>query len=372
MSDSRTPVVTGNLDDLADCLRKSQKKYNLIFAHNGIGKTQLSVAFKNKGKGTITSDKGETREERDTLYFNAYTEDLFTWNNDLEHDENYYLNFNRQSRFFSGIAGSDMEGKIRPLLQRYVDINFRIDVENSRISFFKNSDAQNIKISRGEETVFIWSFFEAILKMVIDGDASYSWVKYIYVDDPVSSLDDNHAIMIGSFLAQNLKNLSEGKHAVISTHHGLFFNVMYNELSSAKSFYLKKSIESEQLSLVEIRSDTPIFYHMALIHSLKKAVETRRIYTYHFNFLRNLMEKIAAFYGYSNFSDCIKIRDITFDSDLYGRLVNIMSHGNYSLYDPIEPTEDNKDLFINFFNKLMDAHKFNEERINLLDAGEIS
>ncbi len=42
------------------------KKYVLLYAYNGTGKTRLSVEFKNQGK---------VDETRDTLYFNAFTED---------------------------------------------------------------------------------------------------------------------------------------------------------------------------------------------------------------------------------------------------------------------------------------------------------
>ena len=70
------------LDDIVKYLRSSDKKYKLLFAHNGVGKTRLSVSFKD-----IRKSEGK---DRDTLYFNAYTEDLFTWDNDLDRD--YYNN----------------------------------------------------------------------------------------------------------------------------------------------------------------------------------------------------------------------------------------------------------------------------------------
>ena len=35
------------LSELAQDLRSSEKKNTIIFAHNGVGKTSLSVAFKN-------------------------------------------------------------------------------------------------------------------------------------------------------------------------------------------------------------------------------------------------------------------------------------------------------------------------------------
>lgn len=51
--------------------------YVLLYAYNGTGKTRLSMEFKNRGRDTEANT-------RDTLYFNAFTEDLFYWDNDLE------------------------------------------------------------------------------------------------------------------------------------------------------------------------------------------------------------------------------------------------------------------------------------------------
>lgn len=59
------------------------KNYYLLFAYNGTGKTRLSIEFKNLGKKKI---RGSDERIQDTLYYNAFTEDLFTWNNDLEGD----------------------------------------------------------------------------------------------------------------------------------------------------------------------------------------------------------------------------------------------------------------------------------------------
>jgi SpoVK/Ycf46/Vps4 family AAA+-type ATPase len=67
-----------DLPSLAQHLRTElqTKKSVLIYAYNGTGKTRLSTEFKNLGK--VASAEAETTEQ-DTLYFNAYTEDLFYW-----------------------------------------------------------------------------------------------------------------------------------------------------------------------------------------------------------------------------------------------------------------------------------------------------
>ena len=85
------------------------KKFVLLYAYNGTGKTRLSTEFKNLGKNG---------EERDTLYFNAFTEDLFSWDNDLANDRERVLKINQHSRFFAGLAEMEMDNRIRPLLNR--------------------------------------------------------------------------------------------------------------------------------------------------------------------------------------------------------------------------------------------------------------
>ena len=55
--------------------RRDAKKFILLYAYNGTGKTRLAGAFKDLGK-KVNQD-GET-SRRDTLYFNAFTEDLFS------------------------------------------------------------------------------------------------------------------------------------------------------------------------------------------------------------------------------------------------------------------------------------------------------
>ena len=73
----RDATTFTDLNTLASHLRQEleNKKFILLYAYNGTGKTRLSTAFKSLGK--VVNTDGET-EKRDTLYFNAFTEDLST------------------------------------------------------------------------------------------------------------------------------------------------------------------------------------------------------------------------------------------------------------------------------------------------------
>ncbi len=356
-------VSFNNLDEVATHLRDKlkEKKYILLFAYNGTGKTRLSMAFKGLGKNG---------NERDTLYFNAFTEDLFYWDNDLENDAKRVLCLNRDSRFFGGLQELEMETRIGLLLARYTDFDFYIDYEEWEITFFRerdeNGDPVPIKVSRGEENIFVWCFFLAVAQLAVDADegSAYSWVKYIYIDDPISSLDDNNAIAVASHLAQLLKNANGQIKTVLSSHHALFFNVMWNELCEKKKdlqpYFLNINKDRDTYTL-RYTKDTPSFHHVALLEQLYEAAQSDQLYTYHFNMLRSVLEKTATFHGFKNFSACIKQEDGDEDGVLHARLINVLSHGNYSLFKPREMLDENKQYFKKILNDFMANYRFNPE-----------
>jgi len=341
----------------------NDKKCYLIFAHNGTGKTRLSCAFKDLGKKAIR-DTGE--KTADTLYYNAFTEDLFTWNNDLIGDADRQLTINKDSRFFSGLEGFAIDTRIRSLLSIYADFDFQIMHDEGYIVFSREVKKDNsfvteehIKISRGEENIFIWCFFLAVAQLAIDGETAYAWVKYIYIDDPISSLDDNNVVAVACHLARLLRNC-EIK-TIISTHHALFFNVMYNELKRAdvEKRFLSKNNENGKY-ITRNTGDTPFFHHVALLTQLKDAADSGKLYTYHFNILRNVLEKTAAFHGFDKFSDCMKKDPSDLDGAIHLRMSNLLSHGGYSIIESLEMVEDNKRIFREILDGFFEMYKFND------------
>lgn len=324
------PLVNRLRDDF-----KNGSDFVLLFAYNGTGKTRLSMAFKDAGK----KKKGIAR---DTLYFNAYTEDLFHWDNDLVNDSQRVLRINKDSHFFDGFRELALEEKIFPYLARYADFDFRIDYEAWTVTFSRG-EVDHIKVSRGEENLFIWCVFLALAELAIDGAEAYNWVQYLYIDDPISSLDDNNAIAVATDLAKLLRRGKDKVKTVISSHHGLFFNVMHNELKKeqTKSYFLHKAKEGEGHTL-RATTDTPFFHHVAMLSELQTVTQSGALYTHHFNMLRSILEKTATFFGYADFSGCLGTSG---DEGLHARALNLLSHGKYSLYEPREMVEDNKALF---------------------------
>ncbi|MGR7950090.1 AAA family ATPase [Alcaligenes sp. RM2] len=355
---SDLPALVGHLrSELAN------KKTIVLYAYNGTGKTRLSMAFKDVGK----QDDADN-EARDTLYFNAFTEDLFHWDNDLEGDSDRKLTLNPNSRFFAGLAELEMDNRIRPLLQRYADFDFRIDTQEWAVRFSRSVDGQvidNIKVSRGEENIFVWCFFLAIMQLAMDPNIeAYRWVKYVYIDDPISSLDEHNAISVGNHLAQLLVKADNSLKVVISSHHPLFFNVMHNELGvrtskKASAHFLSRSKVDDSYTLTYTGA-TPFFHHVAVLTDLYQATQSGELYTYHFNMLRSVLEKSASFHGFSKFSDCIPT-DEADDPEgvLHARLINIMSHGDYSLFEPVPMGSENKEHFKKILDGFLSRYPFN-------------
>lgn len=384
------PELAGHLRDLLDkkiANKPNKSHFALIYAFNSTGKTRLSGAFSDCGK-TVDEDGRTTK--RDTLYFNAYTEDLFTWDNDLEHNHQRVLELNADSRFFDGLRELEMEVKIGKLLDRYTDFNFYIAYDRRKppehsgakdqplppaVMFFrertKDGDPIPIKISRGEENIFIWCFFLAILQLALDGDPAYEWVEHVYIDDPISSLDEHNAIVVGNHLVQLYREAKRSIRTVISTHHTLFFNVLHyevkNHIGPPAQFVLKKDRNADGYRLIEQRGDTPQFYHVSALVNLWELAQEENVSTYHFNVLRSILEKTAFFHGYSHFGSCIKKDKDDAEGILHQRFVDILSHGKYSMYEPADMGEQSKEYFKTILQGFVERFPFNSE---LLPTGE--
>jgi hypothetical protein len=101
--------------------------------------------------------------------------------------------------------------------------------------------------------------------------------------------------------------------------------------------------------------------NMALLKQMKQAADSCELYSYHFNMMRGILEKAASFHGSPNFSACIKQCNDGPDGVLHTRMINVLSHGNYSLFEPIQMLEENKRYFKTILGDFMDNYRFNPE-----------
>lgn len=394
-----------DVNELAQYIRNLNANVTLIYAFNGIGKTRLSQAIKNYYKNCNDNNNENNDDEcnnnsietvADTLYYNSFTEDLFFWDNNKEDNQEYYLKYKHNSKFINGIIGDSIESDIKEFFHKFSNINFKIDTTTGTISFeTKNSEGEtitNIKISRAEESLFILCFFLTILKKTIDYNPDkqlnntndekitqennpYEWIKYIVIDDPVSSLDDNNivsiAVMIYDLIGKNCKFK-----VIISTHHILFFNILHNRfrdknknkdedknIDNNKNYIENKfqkyslSYKDNKFILKKQDKDTPSFYHIELLQYLKKTYKENNLHSYHFNMLRILLEKLASFLGYDNFTNCLPQEDEL--KNTYTMLLQSSSHGGYSHFEPKKLHPDNVKHFYNILTHLIKTYKFN-------------
>lgn len=156
-----------SLNEIAQTLKDANKKVQLIYAFNGTGKTRLSREFKELI--APKEDNGEEQEISDNkvIYYNAFTEDLFHW-------DNAERKLKIQSNIFTKwiLEEQGQEENITKNFQRYTNDKltprFNEDFSEVRFSFERgdDSDSDSVKISKGEESCFIWSLFYSFLKEI--------------------------------------------------------------------------------------------------------------------------------------------------------------------------------------------------------------
>jgi wobble nucleotide-excising tRNase len=364
------------LTDIAQQLKDSDKKVQLIYAFNGSGKTRLSRAFKELVAPKQT-DVDELEEDQSTrikiLYYNAFTEDLFYWDNDLEADVARKLRIqpNAYTQWALVEQGQDLNAIGH--FQRYTDdkLTPRFNPAFSEVTFsFERGDNQqtdNVKISKGEESNFIWSIFHAVLEQVIDvlnvaepGEREtdqFDELEYMFIDDPVSSLDDNHLIQLAVDLAALIKSSDSSLKFIVTTHNPLFYNVLFNELSKAKKYMLTRDANGSY-ELAEQATDSPFSYHLFLMNELDQAIATGQIHKYHFNFLRNIFEKTSTFLGHKKWADLLPQVEGGGSNPYANRIVNISSHSKHAGDEVRNLTDPEKQMVKLLVDHLRSTYRF--------------
>ncbi len=351
------------LVEIAQQLKDNKGNIILIYAFNSTGKTRLCVEYKNI---TRNPENGKPAG----VYYNAYSEDLFKWDNDEEHDnENIKLEIIPSSlnQFHSFLIESkDLISKKLSLYNpKYAfELNANSDPEKGieSITFSWEGEEKPIKISRGEERIFIWCFFLALFEA--DG---WSGVQdeHFFIDDPVSSLDEHNIFItagsIFELIEDNLKDFK--KKIIITTHHIGLFSILADRLTrgekSGRYKNLTKlyvlSIQDNDLSLNSPNNDVFLF-HLHLMQTIDIATKNH-LYLYHFVLLRQLLENISSFLGSGKVGYILEQIGIT-DVEKALNTINSLSHQNaYRLqFNEMSPTEE--ELFKEVFQKIQDKYNF--------------
>lgn len=384
--------MTKTLEEIAEQLRAANKKVQLIYAFNGTGKTRLSRAMKTLIAPKIEGDDTPVRTK--ILYYSAFTEDLFYWDNDLKGDgaaklviqpnsftdwilvdQGQEVNITRVFQHYSKAALTptfnqpytrDNEDGSKTEVKAFSEVTFTIEAgDDARTEAFK--------ISKGEESNFIWSIFYTLLETVVAelsiaepdqrGTDQFNGLEYVFVDDPVSSLDENHLIELAVNLADLIKKAPAQLKFVITTHSPLFYNVLHNELD------LKKKPANDGCYLLERHADgsftlntkygdanKSFTYHLHLRRMLEEALEKDKVERYHFTLLRNLYEKTAGFLGHDKWGDLLNTAEG--NKEAYVRLINTFSHSSLSTEQIADPTPQQKQTVKFLLDNLIDNYGY--------------
>ena len=382
---------------------KPLPKVQLIYAFNGTGKTRLSREFKElfpPAAGDEDTQRSELASKK-ILYYSAFTEDLFYWDNDLAfdvepkllirpnsftrwvleeqgQDQNIVTNFQRYTnekltpRFNEGYKFKGEDGH-EITVKAFSEVTFSLERGN-------DEHTRNLKISKGEESNFIWSIFYTLLEQAIftlndiqpdyPEPTPFDSLEYVFIDDPVSSLDDNHLIQLAVDLAQLVKSNKSSVNFIVTTHNPLFFNVLCNEFGSDEKteryswkskWFSKSRLEKNgdgSLNLVEQPNDSPFAYHLHLIAQLEEAIKSGQIEKYHFNLLRNILEKTATFLGYKRWEHLLPEGDDGLPNSYAKRIVNFSSHSKHAAEEvaPLKPEE--KQVLEKLVKRIVERHAF--------------
>ena len=404
------------LEQIAEDIINSPKKVQLIYAFNGTGKTRLSRKFR------LLVDPKDTdieQEQEDSgmkvMYYNAFTEDLFYWDNDLDADTNRKLiirpnNFTNLALRFLKDQGLDnnivanFQHFTSDSITPFFNEEYTTQDENgndivtkaySEVTFsIASGDDQglpNIKISKAEESNFIWCVYYSLLEEVIEilnetditnrSTDKFNQLEYVFIDDPVSSLDDNHLIELAVNISKLVKNSRSDLKFIITTHNPLFYNVISNELNNGirnehyvegetnegiekwiykedKSIKYRFNKHSDgKFSLTKLGRKTPFSYHLQLLSEIKKAISDNQIKKYHFGFMRNILEKTATFLGHSKWENLLPKIDGVNDP-FANRILNLSSHSAHAGDEVGEVQENDKDKLIELIDFLENEYKF--------------
>ena len=368
-----------NINDIATKLVGLEKNINLIYAFNGTGKTRLSVAYKDVTK---TNNGGS----HSGVYYNAYSEDLFNWNNDEPNDGedvNLKLKESCLNQFHPLLNEINLQDKLIAYKPKFdyrftyfEDLNDGIE----SIRFYRKIEGKEddtveqkeenerlrnipIKISRGEEQIFVWCFFLALFE--VDGwTGQDNQSTHFFIDDPVSSLDDHNIFVTVSSLMNLIDQHFKNRKIIITTHHIGFFSILADWLTKGE----KASRYKEQVDIYKLKNNNGaielvaprkevFLYHLELLRVIKEAKDADEIHVYHFALLRQILENISSFLGVRNFSHVIKEIGFT-EPEKEAQILNIMAHRSVFRYEFKEPVPDNKKLIIDIFDAIQNKYKF--------------
>ncbi len=351
--------------EIAEALKACEERIILAYAFNTTGKTRLCVAYKDATKledGTHTG-----------VYYNAFSEDLFVWDNDEENDGadvRLTVQPSSLSRFHASLTEDNVRDKLNAYKPKF-GFELRLHTDDpskgiEAISFFipnQNPDIAQppIKISRGEERIFVWCFFLALFE--VEGWADQQ-SNHFFIDDPVSSLDDHHIFITAETLFELIEKYYKKRKIIITTHHVGLYSILSGWLKKGDQRQKYEKIiktcvlsgKSGELSLEKDKDDVHL-YHLRLLQVLEQAREADDLRAYHFALLRQVLENVASFLGKGQFGYVLSQIGIENPNDT-ADIINTLSHKKVYYYESDLLVPDRREMFETVLTKLQKTYNF--------------
>ncbi len=351
------------IEDIAQELRNDVAAVHLLYAFNSVGKTRLSIAYQNATKNKNGTHAG--------IYYNAYSEDLFVWDNDIKNaGANIRLTVLPSSlnRLHAELNERKIHAKLKPYRPSY-DFHFVMHPDPAMgidsIAFFpagtQLGDVPAMKISRGEERIFVWCFFLAMME--VEGWADIQ-TRHIFIDDPVSSLDDHNIFVTASTLHGLIEKHFTERKIIIATHHVGMFSILFDWLMKGeRSGKYKSKTKARILSAkhggvsLETHKSDVFLYHLRVLQLLEQARQENNVRAYHLALLRQLLENVSSFLGIGRIS--YVLQRIGFeDANEIARIINALAHKNVYYYESDLLVPDSLALFDDILEKLNTRYAF--------------
>lgn len=343
----------------------------LIYAFNGTGKTRLSIDYK-----TYTKTANDNKPAG--VYYNAYSEDLFQWDND---DENG--NADIKLKIISSVLNEyhsyiiEAPQKLQEYLDKYyVRYFFNLNYNEAdyyekgieSVTFYLDEEkTKQIKISRGEERVFIWCFFLTLFEVSSFAEERNA---HFFIDDPVSSLDEHNIHITASTIMDVISANYEKKKLIITTHHVGLFSILIDRLRKADGSERFKKITktyilgrkpSGEVTLSKFGDDVFLFHlhlYKMIQDNILSAREKGHLHSYNFVLLRQLLENIASFHGKSGiFSYALSKIGFEDTSELV-KLINEETHKDVYYYQSSIMSQAQQEIFEGIVEKITTTYKF--------------
>jgi hypothetical protein len=351
--------------EIAEALKAGVEKVVLAYAFNTTGKTRLCVAFKDATKEADGTHTG--------IYYNAYSEDLFVWENDEEYEgvnKRLRIRPSSLSVYHSSLTEDNVRDKLNAYKPKF-GFRFNLYIDDpakgiESVSFFipnPNPDVEqpSIKISRGEERIFVWCFFLALFEFAGWGDDQ---ANHLFIDDPVSSLDDHNIFVTSETLFELIEKYHEKRKIIITTHHVGLFSILCGWLRKGDQRDKYKDIvkicilseKSGGLSLETDKKDV-LLYHLRLLQVLDKARKANDLRAYHFALLRQVLENVASFLGKGQFGFVLDQIGIDKPNDI-ADIINTLSHKKVYYYETDLLVPDRRVMLETVLTKLQEKYNF--------------